>query len=101
MAFCREKNQKLLFKVDSLLKFRKWFKYGLKAQKLQKLLPFTFALPFGQRFSIPLRAGDRWFRACGEKLAKLQLFINPANRKKRRNSSLLDSALDNYTGQPY
>jgi len=25
---------------------------------------FTFALPFGQRFSIPLRAGDRWFRAC-------------------------------------
>ena len=36
MAFCREKNQKLLFKVDSLLKFRKWFKYGLKAQKLQK-----------------------------------------------------------------
>ena len=36
MAFCREKNQKLLFKVDSLLKFRKWFKYGLKTQKLQK-----------------------------------------------------------------
>ena len=35
------------------------------------LLPFTFALPFGQRFSIPLRAGDRWFRACGAKLAKL------------------------------
>ena len=34
MAFCREKNKKLLFKVDSLLKFRKWFKYGLKAQKL-------------------------------------------------------------------
>ena len=34
MAFCREKNQKLLFKVDSLLNFRKWFKYGLKAQKL-------------------------------------------------------------------
>ena len=29
-----------------------------------ELLPFTFALPFGQRFSIPLRAGDRWFRAC-------------------------------------
>ena len=26
--------------------------------------PFTFALPFGQRFSIPLRAGDHWFRAC-------------------------------------
>ena len=34
MAFCRTKNQKLLFKVDSLLKFRMWFKYGLKAQKL-------------------------------------------------------------------
>ena len=34
MAFCRDKNQKLLFKVDSLLKFRMWFKYGLKAQKL-------------------------------------------------------------------
>ena len=30
-----------------------------------KLLPYTFALPFGQRFSIPLCAGDRWFRACG------------------------------------
>ncbi len=36
MAFCRKKNQKLLFKVDSLLNFRMWFKYGLKAQKLQK-----------------------------------------------------------------
>ena len=36
MAFCGEKNQKLLFKVDSEVKFRKWFKYGLKAQKLQK-----------------------------------------------------------------
>ena len=34
MAFCRDKNQKLLFKVDSKLKFRMWFKYGLKAQKL-------------------------------------------------------------------
>ena len=34
MAFCREKNQKLLFKVDSLLNFCKWFMYGLKAQKL-------------------------------------------------------------------
>ena len=34
MAFCRKKNQKLLFKVDSLLDFRMWFKYGLKAQKL-------------------------------------------------------------------
>ena len=30
-----------------------------------KLLPYTFALPFGQRFSIPLCAGFRWFRACG------------------------------------
>ena len=26
--------QTLLFKVGSLLKFRMWFKYGLKAQKL-------------------------------------------------------------------
>ena len=34
MAFCRKKNQKQLFKVDSLLNFRMWFKYGLKAQKL-------------------------------------------------------------------
>ena len=34
MAFCRDKNQKLLFKVDSLFNFRKWFKYGLKAQML-------------------------------------------------------------------
>ena len=35
MAFCRKKNQKKLhFKVDSLLNFRMWFKYGLKAQKL-------------------------------------------------------------------
>ena len=34
MAFCRKKKQKLLFKVDSLLNFRMWFKYGLKAQKL-------------------------------------------------------------------
>ena len=37
MAFYREKNQKLLFKVDSKLKFRMWFKYGLKAQKLLAL----------------------------------------------------------------
>ena len=29
-----------------------------------ELLPFTFAFPFGQRFSIPLRASDCWFRAC-------------------------------------
>ena len=43
MAFCREKNQKLLFKVDSLLKFRKCTKlritasfapHALKGQKL-------------------------------------------------------------------
>ena len=34
MTFCREKNQKLLFKVDSLFNFRKGFKYGLKAQML-------------------------------------------------------------------
>ena len=38
-----------------------------------ELLPFTFALPFGQRFSIPLRAGDRWFRACGAYLRNLYL----------------------------
>ena len=31
---------------------------------LYELLPFTFALPFGQLFSIPLRAGDRWLRVC-------------------------------------
>ena len=29
-----------------------------------ELLPFTFAFPFGQRFSIPLRASECWFRAC-------------------------------------
>ena len=46
MAFCREKNQKLLFKVDSLLNFRKWFMYGLKAQKLiaQGVLLVSIAL---------------------------------------------------------
>ena len=42
-----------------------------RACNFYELLPFAFALPFGQRFSIPLRAGDRWFRACGAKLAKL------------------------------
>ena len=60
-----------------------WFKYGLKAQKLPaqgdalgwELPPFTFALPFGQRFSIPLRAGDRWFKACGAYLRNLSSII--------------------------
>ena len=36
MAFCREQDQKLLFKVDSSLTFRKWFKYGLKARSSYK-----------------------------------------------------------------
>ena len=50
---------------------------GLRASALtgraakNLLLPFTFALPFGQRFSIPLRVGDRWFRACGAYLRNL------------------------------
>ena len=34
MACCREKNQKLLFKVDSWLKFRKFRPHALKGQKL-------------------------------------------------------------------
>ena len=34
MAFCREKNQKLLFKVDSQLNFRKYVPHALKGQKL-------------------------------------------------------------------
>ena len=37
-----------------------WF----RACCFYELSPFTFALPFGQLFSIPLRAGDRWLRAC-------------------------------------
>ena len=47
----------------------------MENQQEHKKLPntsFTFALPFGQRFSIPLRAGDRWFKACGIKFAKLE-----------------------------
>ena len=46
MAFCRIKNQKLLFKVCSFLNFRMWFKYGLKqhALKGQKLLAQGIAL---------------------------------------------------------
>ena len=44
-----------------------------RACNFYELLPFTFALPFGQRFSIPLRAGDRWFRACGAYLRNLYL----------------------------
>ena len=48
MAFCREKNQKLLFKVDSLLKFRKWFMYGPRASSLPTgvLLETTFTATF-------------------------------------------------------
>ena len=34
MAFCRGKNQKLLFKVDSKLKFCKFYPTRLKGQKL-------------------------------------------------------------------
>ena len=34
MAFCGEKNQKLLFEVGSLLKFRKFLPTRLKGQKL-------------------------------------------------------------------
>ena len=38
----------------------RWF----RACCFYELSPFTFALPFGQLFSIPLRAGDRWLRVC-------------------------------------
>ena len=39
--------------------------FGIRDPKSSRSsTPFTFALPFGQRFSIPLRAGDLWFRAC-------------------------------------
>ena len=34
MVFCGEKNQKLLFKVDSQLNFRKYVPHALKGQKL-------------------------------------------------------------------
>lgn len=49
--------------------FRYFNQKGLKqlhfyGNIVTELSPFTFALPFGQRFSIPLRAGDLWFRAC-------------------------------------
>ena len=54
-----------------------WFKYGLKAQKLQELLPFQgvwglhdsfcplpLLYPSANDFQFP-SAGDRWFRAYG------------------------------------
>ena len=46
MVFCGIKNQKLLFKVCSVLNGRMWFKYGLKqhALKGQKLLAQGIAL---------------------------------------------------------
>ena len=45
------------------------------ALKGQKLLPLTFALPFGQGFSIPLCAGYRWFRACGAYMRNLSKLL--------------------------
>ena len=44
-----------------------WLKYGLKAQKLQELLPFQGVWGLHDSFCpLPLpSAGDRWFRACG------------------------------------
>ena len=85
MAFCREKNQKLLFKVDSLLNFRKWFMYGLKAQKLiaQGVLLVSFSP--GLRASAPsgraacvhclgLRASASSGRV-GKSLRNLNLFL--------------------------
>ena len=42
-----------------------WFKYGLKAQKLQKLLPFQGVWGLHDSFCPLPSAGDRWFRACG------------------------------------
>ena len=49
--------------------FRYFNQKGLKqlhfyGNIVTELLPFTFALPFGQLFSIPLRTGDRWLRVC-------------------------------------
>ena len=88
-----------LFKVGSLLKFRMWFKYGLKAQKLlaqgialgimaiskapykgksfiycqvfESFCPLTLLYPSASDFQFP-SAGDRWFKAYGTKLAKVQ-----------------------------
>ena len=68
MAFCREKNQKLLFKVDSLLNFRKWFMYGLKAQKLIAQGVLLVSLSPGLRASAP--SGR-----VGKNLRNLNLFL--------------------------
>ena len=55
---------------------------GLQGVLLWASAPFTFALPFGQRFSIPLRAGDRWFRACFCELLGLRPYLKPATFKR-------------------
>ena len=61
MAFCREKNQKLLFKVDSLLKFRKCTKLRITASfaphalKGQKLLAQGNALGYYGRKPSPCK----------------------------------------------
>ena len=53
--------------LQNWLLFHKWM-FGQCTKQFGRKndppMPFTFALPFGQRFSIPLRAGDLWFRAC-------------------------------------
>ena len=60
MAFCRGKNQKLLFKVDSLLKFRKCTKLRITASfaphalKGQKLLAQGSALGYHVRKVVAL-----------------------------------------------
>ena len=65
MAFCREKNQKLLFKVDSLLKFRKCTKLRITASfaphalKGQKLLAQGSALGYHVRKPVALKGQKR------------------------------------------
>ena len=53
--------------LQNWLLFHKWM-FGQCTKQFGRKndppMPFTFALLFGQRFSIPLRAGDLWFRAC-------------------------------------
>ena len=56
--FCR------LFLQTGFYISRQAFILEVEVSQVLPHTPFTFALPFGQRFSIPLRAGDRWFRAC-------------------------------------
>ena len=48
-----------------------WFKYGLKAQKGRSFCPLPLLYPSASDFQFP-SAGDRWFRAYGTKLAKVQ-----------------------------